>query len=562
MGPLLFLTAVAAAAGSVDASPTLWASALALGAAAAWSLQDARTPGVTPISIAVWAYALWLVATNAIANSSYTAAAPFHAAFLAGGFALGRRLDDEVRNRAYAWLAAGCAGLALWALCQLASGASSRGHAHFETPNTLATVLNLALVPTLLMLAWNIRAAKFAMLGIALAAGLAATLSRGGFLGLTGGLLAASMLARRLGVPIERRGASAVAAALAIGWSIAELAPFIAHWLPSAPGQPGTLAAQEMFGEGSKYSSASRLELYALAASGLAGHFGLGIGYLGFNALLEAGRLAVPSYGTDGVTYFAHNDYLQTLVELGLPGLVALLAMVFLPFLFALRTGLREVRDAQSLIAALGAIATMAVHAAVDFPFYVPVCLLLFGIALGTVDRTLAPEGSTRDPWQARSARLAGIVIATLLAVVLVPPVAAQAAADHAQRKWLAADGQSAAYWFEVARRIERRDWRYHWYAGQFWLAQAALNAHPVAARQADDAFAAGFAANPQEPRNLIGRIAAHRRFGTLLAAPASPEVLRGWIDQALRLAPLNAQVRNEQAALHDFLGRSAGAAR
>ena len=566
--PFLFLAAAGAAAGSVDASPALWAVALALLAGAAWCLQDSPAPGLTAISVAVWTYALWVVATNAVASPVYTAAAPFHAAFLAGGFALGRRLDTEARDRAYVWLAAGAAGLGLWALWQLAAGTASRGHANFETPNTLAAVLNLVLVPMLAMFAWNSRRANLAIACVVLAAGLAATFSRGGFLALACGLLAAAVLARRLGVPIERRGAAGAAAALALGWSIAELTPFIAQltpvitqWLPVAPGQPGAPEVHAIFGGPAKESSGSRLELYALAASGLEGRLALGMGYLGFNALLEAGRLAVPSYGADGVTYFAHNDYLQTLVELGLPGLVALLAMVLLPFSIALHRGSRDVRDPRALAVALAAIATMTVHAAVDFPFYVPVCLLLFGFALGTADRMLAPEDAIRNRWHLRPVRLTGIAVAAFTAMLLVPPVAAQAAAGYAQRRWLAADGQAAAYWFEVARRIERRDWRYHWYAGQFWLAQAALNAHPVAVRQADDAFAAGFAANPREPRNLIGRIATHRRFGALLAAPAGPEKLRGWTDQALALAPLNAQVRSEQSAVLDHLRRLAGGA-
>ena len=174
----------------------------------------------------------------------------------------------------------------------------------------------------------------------------------------------------------------------------------------------------------------------------------------------------------------------------------------------------------------------------------------------------LAPVNAVRERWRTAPARLTGLVISALVAILLVPPVAAQAAAGHALRLWSDADGQAAAYWFEVARRIERRDWRYHWYAGQFWLAQVEENAHPAAARQADDAFAAGFAANPREPRNLIGRIATHRRFGRLLAAPANAATLREWMDQALSLAPLNAQVLAEQAAVLDHLRRLADGAR
>ena len=238
--------------------PTLWASALASGAVRRKPAGYTHTRYHADLDCSLGIRA-WLVATNTIATSSYTAAAPFHAAFLAGGFALGRRLDAEARNRRTLF-AVGGAGLALWALCQLASGATSRGHAHFETPNTLATVREPGAHPEAADVRLN-RAAKFAMLGSILAVIPAATLSRGGFLGLAGGLLAASMLARRSSGCRSSGAAQVESRPRSLGWSIAELAPFIAHWLWVAQGplgQPGTLAAQEMFGEVSKYSSRRR----------------------------------------------------------------------------------------------------------------------------------------------------------------------------------------------------------------------------------------------------------------------------------------------------------------
>lgn len=552
MAPLLFLAAaIAAAIGSVDASPALWALALGLLAILAWRQPERLTPGITPIAVAVWAYALWVVASNLLISPAYTAAAPFHAAFLAGGFALGRGLDAATRGSACAALAAGATVLALWALAQVAGGAESRGHAHFETPATLATVLNLALVPALAALARGPRRTLAVALAAALAAGLFATLSRGGTLALACGLLVAFLFAGRLRLAAQPGTIWLLAAALALGWILAGLAPQVAQWL--AAGSGASAPAHDVLGT-ARASAAARVELYALAASALDGNAGLGIGYLGFNALLEAGRQAVPSYGPDGVTYFAHNDYLQTLVELGLPGLAAFLAMIGLPFWLAWRRRRDGVSEPLVLIAVLASLATMAAHAVVDFPFYVPLCLLLFGLLLGTADRLLAPQRALAPRWRATAARLAGILVAAGIAVLLARPVAAEVAAGYAQRSWRTADAQAAAYWFEVARRLEPRDWRYHWYAGQFWLAQAAQEGKPAAAQLAEAAFAAGFAANARQPQNLLGRISAHRRFGALLAARADARTLRGWMDQALALAPLDARVHAEQALLRKHL--------
>jgi regulator of sirC expression with transglutaminase-like and TPR domain len=127
-------------------------------------------------------------------------------------------------------------------------------------------------------------------------------------------------------------------------------------------------------------------------------------------------------------------------------------------------------------------------------------------------------------------------------------PVAAEAAAGYAHRQWRAAQGEKAAYWFEVARRIEPRDWRYHWYAGQFWFTQASLSRKSAAARLADEAFSQGYEANPREFRNLLGRIDVHRELRELLDKPADVATLWRWTDRAVELAPSDPRTLMEHA--------------
>jgi hypothetical protein len=192
----------------------------------------------------------------------------------------------------------------------------------------------------------------------------------------------------------------------------------------------------------------------------------------------------------------------------------------------------------------------MAIHALVDFPFYVPVCLLAFGGLLGVADRLLTTESQLKPRWSTQGARFAAIGMSALLIVLLIPPALAEAAAGYGNRKWRLGEAQSAAFGFELARRLQPRDWRYHWYAGQFWAAQAAASGNPAAPRLADKALAAGFDANPREPRNLLARTAIHLRFAALLDHPADPSTLRGWADRARALAPLNPGVQREYDAL------------
>jgi hypothetical protein len=301
-------------------------------------------------------------------------------------------------------------------------------------------------------------------------------------------------------------------------------------------------------------SLGSRVELYRLALAAAAEHPWLGAGYLGFRSLLEVHRAEVPSYATENITYFVHDDYLQTLIELGVPGLLALLALIVVPFWRA-RASDATRTDVVSRYAPLAGIATMAIHALGDFPFYVPVCLLGFGILVGHVDAATAAETrSVRLP--AAPARLALLVSAVALAIVLLPPPLAEAAAAYGNRSWRHADAESAAYGFELARRLEPRDWRYHWYAGQFWYAQAQAG-NAAAAPLADQAFAAAIAANAQEPRPLLSRIATQMRFAAWLEHPQAAATLRDWAERALALAPLNPAVRRDHAAALERLSRT-----
>jgi hypothetical protein len=244
----------------------------------------------------------------------------------------------------------------------------------------------------------------------------------------------------------------------------------------------------------------------------------------------------------DGGTNFVHNDYLQTLYELGVPGLAVLLFLVAAPVLACWRKLPQlEERDRRIALAALAAILSMALHALVDFPFFVPLCVLLYGAALGILDGTLqralpaAARVAARPAWQ-RGLTAASV---TLAVWILAVPAGAEAAAAYAEKQWrTAAEAERAAFWFEAARRIDPRDWRYHWYAAQFWTGQAAAHSDPAAARLADAAFAAASAANSRDARPLYGRIRLHARLRSVLAEPADGASLRAWANRLVTLAP------------------------
>lgn len=534
-----------AAAGSVWALPTLWLGGLTALGVTLLALPPPHRRW-TATGITVCAFAAWVVLTNLWATPSYSSAATYHAAFLAGGFLLGRRAGGEAAPSVFGVALAFATCLSLWALWQKIGG-EPRSHALFETPATLAACLNLVLLPGLVILLmrrfhWGI----MCMLAL-ISAGLLAAASRGGWLALLAGAIVAAVLLFRHRAHIRMGGYGRIAAALAAGILVFSLAVGLGHWGgeggPSADAPTTTDPLETQ-------SSHARIALYRRAFQSLSTSSPLlGSGYLAFYYLVEAADPAVRDYTATPI-YFVHNDYLQTLLELGIPGLTGILLLVFLPVARAWRTDDVGSASRCTVIAVAAGASTMAFHALFDFPFYLPVCLLMYGVLLGLLD-AIGMDARELPPSPATLLRRASVAAAaTLLIWVLIKPAAAEAAVYRAVEQWRIAQAENAAYWFEVARGIEPRDWRYHWYAGQFWFTQAQGSRSATAAQRADAAFAAGVSANPRDVHNLLGRLATQRRLRDLLAAPADEKDLAAWADRATRLAPHDPAVRAAVAML------------
>jgi O-antigen ligase len=543
VAPLFFVSLAFACAGSRLGYVTLWAlSALAM-LAAAWA--GAVRPGTNSgIASVVLVLSLWVVCHTLLITPAYTPAGLFHPLLLLAAFGAFRRFDVLTERRAATAALALGAILAAWGLVQAGPIGVVRAHALFETPATYATVVNLLLVPLLALLLAGQRGIAPAVLGVVFATALFTTDSRGGFIALAAGLGTAVVLAARGGV-LRRHGVVAVLGLIAAGWILAA----------GLRAEPFSVAVREALpsAEAQAESSLSRLELYELSARAWLERPFAGTGYLTFRYVLERGRASVPSYGESSETWFVHNDYLQALQELGPLGLAGLLSLAWLPVLIVYRRmPTLPAADRSVALAAASALTATACHALVDFPYHVPACLLLCGALLGSLDRRIA--GAAAAPSRPkeltparRAVRAAGVVLAGAL---LLRPVLAEVSAEWGLRLFADRQSQSAAYWLEAARRVEPADWRYHWYAGQFWDDVASTTGSRDAARLASTAFAAGFAANPLEVRNLLGLISLYRRHSERLDAPADTAARAVWVAQAEALAPFNAAVRRERQLL------------
>lgn len=502
-GPFFFAALACAVAGSRLGAVTLWALALLALGMAAWS-GAAQAARWTPIAIAVCALAALAALNTLLWSPAYTPAGLYHPLLLAASYVAVSRLGPAAERGVEASAAVVAGAIAVWGLAQVALTGEARAHALFETPATYGAFLNLVLLPVLAAILIGARGRLWLAGGVLLAAAAGAAHSRGSLLALAAGIGVAAILARRAGL-LRLRPVLTVCAVAALGWALA-------IGLRTSEALPDTQARAE--------SSLSRMELFALSWRTWQEHPLLGSGFHTFRYALEQQKESVPSYA-GSETWFVHNDYLQVLQELGPLGLVALLGVTALPLLLAYRRiGALPAKDQTATIAAGSALAGMAAHAAVDFPFYIPACLLLYGAWLGALDKRLAPAALPAPalPW-VRPLRAGAW---TLAAVLLVKPVAAEAAAHWGLRQSAAGSPQSGAFWLEAARRLEPRDWRYHWYAGQFWDAQA-TSGNSEAARLAASAFAAGHEANPLETRNLLGVTAVQRRYRQLLEAERRP---------------------------------------
>ena len=539
--PFFFAALALACVGSRLGTALPWALSVLALAVAGWAGRASRAP-LSLLALAGFGYPA-LVALNALVFSpAYTPAGLYHPLLLVASFLVARRFTAWAEKRAALSAIALGAILAAWGLVQLALQGVARAHAFFETPSAYAATLNLLLVPLLAVAFAGGRNGLIVSGVIALSAALFAADSRGGLLALAAGIGAAMILARRAQL-LRPRGLMLALAFVAAGSILAAAL----RALPSSHAtEPPTARVRAE-------SSVSRLELYALSWSAWREHPLLGSGYLTFGYALEKGRARVPSYGDSNETSFVHNDYLQTLFELGPLGLAALLALTWLPPWIAYRR-IPVLREDQRLrvVATSSALVAMAVHALVDFPFYVPICLVLYGSLLGALDRQVRESvQAPAPPWHSipwlRAARAGAILIALIF---LLRPVVAETVAERGLARAAAGKGQSAALLLGAARRIEPADWRYYWYEGQFWDAQANDSGKREAAQLAAEAYAAGVHANPLEIRNLLGKISVHRRHRALLDAPADRSTLQTWLAQAEALAPLNPEVRRARRML------------
>lgn len=417
----------------------------------------------------------------------------------------------------------------------------------FGQPNRLGGYL-IALIPLALALSFAVqdRALRLGLLlaVFAFTLCLAATYSRGAWIGLAVGLLALAALLARW--PQLAPRPIWIGAAL-----VALLAPAILL-LPSiltriAP-QPSTTPAwnlpidPEREGSGAMRRAVWSGSLAAFAARPVSG-WGIGAFREAYDRSKSDALKRLEAVGGRTADQ-AHNFYLETLAERGVLGLAAFLAFVALcgaAGLAALRDGAPDMR----LLAAglLASVAALLGHAALeDNLSLIPHGTLLFA-NLGLL-AAIAPGSQEAASPRARWAGAAGVLVALLALGVSGTSAAATTASQEGARALAGARVQEARAHFATATRLA--PWEDRYAAALARTEEASGPAgHGVALREAESSYRRAIAMNGSDPvtRHELARLYLSHpaEFG-----PAGTALALHELRAALAQNPHYAEIRND----------------
>jgi O-antigen ligase len=521
-------------------------------------LQQERSLTLSWINAALVAFCLLLLTNALYLNPSYYVGGIYFPATLLITFFVASCRPIWLMQTGFKIFCAVIALIAVWALVQWLTGwgflgeKSARVLALFSGTNTLATTLNLGLMPVLGVYLLGRGGRGVYGLVMLLFAALLTTQSRGGYLGLLSGILFLMTFVGQASIVAQWQRYRAVA----VGF----LAVLVFFRLYSGLGL-ASWSMDAVFATLKYGDSSNRWEIYQVAWNGLPEHLWLGIGYYNFGYYFEAHK--VPPF-LDRRIIFVHNDYLQFALETGLLGLGLFLLLIVAVYgqLFKFRQ--RTMAEQRlPLILSAAAITSMLAHALVDYPFYIPVLMAIFGAYLGIINHQLIDMGATywqlpKMPAQALFGLRSSFINNTLLISLLIwlgLPVFASVSADYGLYRLQHVDAQRGLYWHGVARILQPRVASYYVREGIIWRNLGLAQTRPDLLEKSNAVFSKGIEVNPFEFNSLLEKIALHRQYGTMLKQPASHQDIMIWINHAKNQQPHSEDIQMEYVRSLDFVG-------
>jgi O-antigen ligase len=527
------------------------------------SSQQKRPFVLSWISTSLVGFCLLLFINVLYLSPTYHASSLYRPATLLIAFAAATCRPTWFTQTGFKIFCGSIALIAAWAVLQWLTGwgflveKSARALALFTTPNILAMTLNLGLAPVLAYYLLGRGGRGVYGLTLLLFAALLTTQSRGGYLGLLAGISLLVVFVGQDAVIAQRQRYRAVA----VGF-LAVLGFFKFYaWLGLASWSLDSVFATLRHGD-----SSYRWEIYQIAWQGLAEHLWLGSGYFNFGYYFEAHK--VPPFLDKHLT-FVHNDYLQLAFETGLLGLFLFLLLIVSVYgqLFKFR---QQVIAEQRLPLILSAVAMTPIlfHALVDYPFYIPISLAVFGAYLAIANQQFIemdaahwqlPTISTRTLLGFRSGFICNLLLIVLMTLLGVPAIAA-VSASYGLERLQHGDAERGLYWHSIARTLQPRDANYYWREGVIWRDLGIAQMRPDLLEKSDVIFTKGGKVNPFEVNNLLEKIALHRQHGIQLKHRASNQDIMAWINYARNQQPHSYGVQMEYVQCLDFIGERAQA--
>jgi len=396
---LVILVFAPLAMGAVDAWAFLVVQGLTIAVMLVWAVRLWLSPKPQllwpPIGWVVLAFAVYAVARYLTADVEYVARLEMIQvvvyAFLFFGIVNNLYRQESVQTVSYTMIFL-AVGISSYAVAQLVTHSNhvwnfispypGRASGTYISPNNLAGFLEMLLpLAVAYLLAGRMNAVLRILLGYAaliMAAGLAVTLSRGGWVAAAAGLLA--LLLALAGHRNHRWRALLLLLVLLGGGAI-----FVTKYLSKTAGYMRHVEESE---SGSKFILATRFDIWTVAERMWLDHFWWGVGPAHFDCRFREYRPENVQMRPDR----AHNDYLNLLADWGAAGGIIVLAGATF-FVAGLARTWRHVRRSESdfgsaqsnrfaffLGAATGLLA-LAVHSAADFNLHIPANALV-GVTL------------------------------------------------------------------------------------------------------------------------------------------------------------------------------------
>ncbi len=226
---------------------------------------------------------------------------------------------------------------------------------------------------------------------------------------------------------------------------------------------------------------------------------GVGLGnyknrYLEFRTVYHRQPDALVQGLRTGTAAQAHNDFLQLIAELGMPGIIALLtlATALVTFFWKRLQRLDRAEDKLQLLFLLSGAVVASAHAVVSFPFHMPISALVVVSLLGlAASRSLG----TRDwlHFQLPVGGMRGLLIATGVLAISTSLVLGREYFAHAAYVRGRIDAE-AGHHEEAVEGFERSiSWALNHVNAHYYLAASALNLSSDAARSGDTSLAQSY---------------------------------------------------------------------